>query len=67
MFICEVYCNGVQVMPPTAFSSLKKIAEDLEMTSNQVYDIFEGRTIKKYNSKIMPKIRINRKTKCVLN
>ena len=66
MYICEVYCNGIQVMPPTAFTSLKKIAEDLEMTANQVYDIFEGRTIKKYASKMMPQIRINKKSKLFL-
>lgn len=67
MFICEVFCNDIQVMKPTAFSSLRKVAEKLELTSNQIYDIFEGRTIKKYSSKIMPKISITKQSSLVLN
>lgn len=60
MFICEIYCNQIQVMKPTFYQSLKKIAEDLELSSNQIYDIFEGRTTKKYKSKMMPKISIKK-------
>tara|TARA_R110000765_G_scaffold425814_2_gene539683 strand:+ start:276 stop:473 length:198 start_codon:yes stop_codon:yes gene_type:complete len=60
MFICEIYCNGIQVLTPTFYQSLKKIAEDLELSSNQIYDIFEGRTTKKYASKMMPKISIKK-------
>ena len=58
MFICEVYCNNIQVMKPTAFPSLRKVAEQLELTTHQIYDIYEGRTIKKYSSIMMPKISI---------
>jgi preprotein translocase subunit SecY len=47
-------------MKPTFYQSLKKIAEDLELSSNQIYDIFEGRTTKKYMSKMMPKISIKK-------
>lgn len=66
MFMCEVYCNNIQVLPPTIYPSLRKIAEDLELTTNQVYDIYEGRTIKKYSSKMMPKIRISRQQKIAI-
>ncbi len=66
MFVCEIYCNNICVLPATIYPSLRKVAEDLELTTNQVYDIYEGRTIKKYASKMMPKIRITRETKLLV-
>ena len=66
MFVCEIYCNGIQVLPPTIYPSLRKVAKDLELTTNQIYDIFEGRTIKKYASKMMPKIHITKQEKLLV-
>jgi len=66
MFVCEIYCNNICVLPRTIYPSMRKIAEDLGLTTNQIYDIYEGRTIKKYASKMMPKISITRETKMII-
>lgn len=63
MYICEIHCNDIQVLPPTKYKSIKDISKDLELSTNQVYDIYEGRTTKKYNSRMMPKISISKITK----
>ncbi len=60
MYCCEVKCNGITIVPLTPYVSLKQIAEDLELSVSQIYDIYEGRTTKKYRSKVMPKIYIRK-------
>lgn len=60
MFICEIFANEIQLLPPTKYNSLKDISVALELTTSQVYDLYEGRTSKKYNSRFMPKINIKR-------
>ena len=60
MFLCEITCNDIVIQKATPYPSLKEIAKDLEMSNGQIYDIYEGRTIKKYKSRIMPKIKITK-------
>ena len=60
MFLCEIIVDGIIIQKPTPYPSLKEIAKDLELSCSQIYDIYEGRTTKKYLSRIMPKITIKR-------
>jgi len=60
MFLCEITCNGIVILKATPYPSLKSIAKDLELSTNQVYDLYEGRVLKKYKSRIMPKIKITK-------
>lgn len=62
MFLCEIYCNDILIKEKTPYPSLKSIAEDLELSTNQIYDIYEGRVSKKYKSRFMPKISITKWT-----
>lgn len=60
MFLCEIYCNDIQIQSPTPYPTIKSIAQDLELSTNQIYDIYEGRVSKKYKSRFMPKIIIKK-------
>jgi hypothetical protein len=60
MFLCEISCNDIKIQEPTPYPTLKSIAEDLELSPNQIYDIYEGRVSKKYKSRFMPKIIITK-------
>ena len=60
MFMCEIKCNEIQILKPTPYPTLKSIANDLELSIYQIYDIYEGRVSKKYKSRIMPKILITK-------
>ncbi len=60
MFLCEITCNDIQIQEPTPYPTIKSIAQDLEMSPNQIYDIYEGRVSKKYKSRFMPKIKITK-------
>ena len=60
MFLCEIYCNNILIQEKTPYPTLKSIAEHLELSTNQIYDIYEGRVSKKYKSRFMPKIHITK-------
>lgn len=60
MFLCEITCNKITIQKPTPYPSLKSIAEDLELSTNQIYDLYEGRVLRKYKSRIMPQIKITK-------
>lgn len=63
--MCEIICNDIIIQKPTPYPSLKAIALDLQLSTNQIYDIYEGRVSKKYKSRIMPKILITKGIPCV--
>ena len=65
MFMCEIVCNDIIIQKPTPYPSLKSIAIDLQLSTSQIYDIYEGRVSKKYKSRIMPKILITKGLPCV--
>ena len=62
MFLCEISCNDIKIQEPTPYPTLKSIAQDLELSTNQIYDIYEGRVSKKFKSRFMPKIVITKWT-----